>query len=110
MTWHAQLADIMAHIRAGRTDQTWRYPVRNGTMRVGVYAPVGKDAQTPHDQDEVYIIQSGSGVFQRGPERVPFKAGDVIFVPAHLDHRFEDFSADFVTWVVFYGPKDGESP
>lgn len=109
MTWQARLADIMAHIRAGRTEQTWRYPIRHGSMRVGVYAPVGEDAQTPHDQDEVYIVQSGRGVFQRGGERAPFQAGDVLFVPARMEHRFEGFTPDFVTWVVFYGPKEGEA-
>jgi hypothetical protein len=23
-------------------------------------------------------------------------------------HRFEEFSADFATWVMFWGPKGGE--
>jgi hypothetical protein len=30
--------------------------------------------------------------------------------PAGAVHRFENFSNDFVTWVVFYGPQGGESP
>jgi hypothetical protein len=25
-------------------------------------------------------------------------------------HRFEDFSDDFCTWVMFYGPEGGEQP
>jgi hypothetical protein len=25
-----------------------------------------------------------------------------------VEHRFENFSHDFVTWVVFYGPQVGE--
>jgi uncharacterized protein YjlB len=32
----------------------------------------------------------------------------VLFVPAGTTHRFEDFSADFATWVVFWGPQGGE--
>jgi hypothetical protein len=32
----------------------------------------------------------------------------VFFVAAHVEHRFEQFSPDFVTWVVFWGPKGGE--
>ena len=27
---------------------------------------------------------------------------------AGVEHRFEDFSADFATWVFFYGPEGGE--
>jgi len=34
--------------------------------------------------------------------------GDVIFAPAGIEHRFENFSDDFVTWVIFYGPVGGE--
>jgi hypothetical protein len=30
--------------------------------------------------------------------------GDVLFVAAHEEHRFVDFSDDFKVWVVFYGP------
>jgi uncharacterized RmlC-like cupin family protein len=41
-------------------------------------------------------------------ERTPFRAGDVLFVCAGVPHRFENFSADFATWVFFYGPEGGE--
>ena len=33
-----------------------------------------------------------------------------LFVPAGRRHRFEDFSENYVTWVVFYGPPEGETP
>jgi hypothetical protein len=33
----------------------------------------------------------------------------VLFVPAGHEHRFEDFTPDFATWVIFYGPDGGES-
>ena len=32
----------------------------------------------------------------------------VLFVPAGVEHRFDDFSDDFAAWVVFFGPKGGE--
>jgi hypothetical protein len=32
----------------------------------------------------------------------------VFFVPAGVAHRFERFSPDFATWVVFWGPHGGE--
>ena len=83
--------------------------VRNhGTLELGYYKPVGTDPQDPHDQDEVYIVESGSGHFVVEDERVTFKAGDALFVPAFVTHRFEDFSDDFAAWVIFYGPKGGE--
>jgi mannose-6-phosphate isomerase-like protein (cupin superfamily) len=38
-----------------------------------------------------------------GGERTPVGAGDLLFVPAGDIHRFETFSDDFCTWVVFIG-------
>jgi mannose-6-phosphate isomerase-like protein (cupin superfamily) len=84
--------------------------MRHGSLEVRYYAPRGGDPQTPHSQDELYVIGSGHGSFVRGDERVPFVAGDALFVAAGVEHRFEDFSDDFGTWVMFYGPEGGEQP
>jgi mannose-6-phosphate isomerase-like protein (cupin superfamily) len=81
---------------------------RHGSMVLKLYAPVGYDPQTPHEQDELYIVERGSGVFRRGTERVRFGPGDVLFAEAGVDHRFEEFDDDFASWVVFWGPKGGE--
>ena len=80
----------------------------HGTLAVELYAPVGHDPQTPHTRDEVYFVARGKGRFFDGSESYPVEAGSFLFVPAGQVHRFEDFSADFVVWVVFYGPKGGE--
>jgi mannose-6-phosphate isomerase-like protein (cupin superfamily) len=77
-------------------------------MSVGLYAPVGKDPQTPHTQDEVYIVRSGYADFVMSGERHPCERGDVLFVAAGVEHRFESLSADFSAWVVFWGPDGGE--
>lgn len=82
--------------------------MHHGSMVLRYYAPKGSDSQTPHEQDEIYVVASGRGTFSCGGKRVPFGPGDALFAPAGAKHRFEDFSADFGTWVVFYGPKGGE--
>jgi mannose-6-phosphate isomerase-like protein (cupin superfamily) len=82
--------------------------LRHGSLSVEVYAPRGHDPQQPHAQDELYIVYGGHGVFLDGENRVAFAAGDALRVPAGRVHRFENFSEDFVTWVVFYGPQGGE--
>jgi mannose-6-phosphate isomerase-like protein (cupin superfamily) len=78
-------------------------------ISVELFAPRGSDTQQPHDQDEAYIVASGSGMFRRGEERVPFQQGDFLFVAAGVSHRFEEFTDDFQTWVLFFGPKGGIS-
>jgi mannose-6-phosphate isomerase-like protein (cupin superfamily) len=82
--------------------------LENGSMELGYYKPVGVDEQSPHDQDEIYIVQSGHGTFVCGDKRIPFEPGDALFVAAGIEHRFAGFSDDFAAWVVFYGPTGGE--
>lgn len=82
--------------------------LEHGSMELGYYKPDGPDDQEPHDQDEIYIVHTGCGEFQLGDERIAFGPGDALFVPAHVEHRFVEFSDDFATWVVFWGPPGGE--
>jgi mannose-6-phosphate isomerase-like protein (cupin superfamily) len=115
----ASLADLLARL-PGPVSPGWPEGERfaqafgHGSMSVELYAPVGIDPQQPHDRDELYVVARGHGVFVRGAaprsSREPVQAGDVLFVPAREPHRFETFSDDFATWVVFYGPPGGESP
>jgi len=83
--------------------------MKHGSMSVEYYAPEKVDLQTPHRQDELYVIASGSGKFVRNGEKISFQQGDVLFVPAGIEHRFEDFTNDFATWVIFYGKEGGEA-
>lgn len=84
--------------------------LNHGSLELRWYAPHGEDRQTPHSRDEVYVVASGRGWFRRGEERFAFGPGDALFVAAGVAHRFEDFSPDFGTWVMFYGPEGGETP
>lgn len=81
----------------------------HGTMRVEAYAPRGHDPQAPHAQDELYLVVRGEGDFVLEGTRHRCGPGSAFFVPAGASHRFEGFSADFATWVVFYGPAGGET-
>ncbi len=107
---HVTLARAVAALAEGPPgSRPWAELMTRGTLRVGLYAPRGEDTQQPHDQDEVYVVMSGRGTFRNGPARHPFQPGDVLFVPAGAEHRFEDFSDDLYVWVVFYGPPGGET-
>jgi len=105
-SWHFNARDAAAlPLPEGRRSAE---VLRYGSLEVRWYAPKGSDPQTPHERDEVYVVASGRGTFLRGTQRVAFEVGHMLFVPARMEHRFEDFSPDFATWVVFYGPAGGE--
>ncbi|MGW9686961.1 cupin domain-containing protein [Flagellimonas sp. 2504JD1-5] len=80
----------------------------HGTLAVEIYKPEKVDLQQPHTRDEVYVVVSGTGDFLNGGVRTQFEPGDFLFVPAGVEHRFENFTDDFSTWVIFYGPEGGE--
>jgi len=92
----------------GKTSADFVTLFQQGTLEVEIYRPVGVDDQQPHAKDELYVVIAGTGTFVHGDERSSFGPGDALFVRAGIVHRFEDFSADFSTWVFFYGPAGGE--
>ena len=74
-----------------------------GDLEIEFYQPNKIDKQTPHEKDELYIVAKGTGTFMREGVSYEIKENDVLFVPAKQEHRFVNFSADFATWVIFYG-------
>jgi uncharacterized protein YjlB len=82
---------------------------RHGTMEVRWWTPRMPDDQMPHRRDEIYFVAEGSGVFNRAGAKHPCRPGDVLFVAAGVPHSFEDCTADFGVWVLFWGPPGGET-
>lgn len=92
-----------------QTDFPFILMMKHGTMTMEYFSPKKIDTQSPHKQDELYVIIKGHATFLRDDERTDCKTNDVLFVPAGMIHRFENFSDDFATWVIFYGPEGGET-
>ena len=105
---HLTAADALARL-PGPSGERFATLFRHGTLEVEFYAPRGRDPQTPHRRDELYVVVSGRGDFVHDGRRTPFGPGDCLFVAAGVEHRFERFSDDFGAWVFFYGPEGGES-
>jgi mannose-6-phosphate isomerase-like protein (cupin superfamily) len=109
-----RLADARAGIPgpAGEHAVTFlRRGTLNAMLALGRFAPAPPlGAQTSHAQDELYVVIRGRGVLSHDGERDAFEAGDLLFVAAGTEHRFEEFSDDLAVWVLFYGPYGGEIP
>jgi len=82
--------------------------LKRGTLDVKLSLPVPPNQQTPHAQDEIYLIIRGRGVLIHDGKRDPFESGDLLFVAAGIEHHYEDFTEDLALWRVFYGPPGGE--
>ena len=112
-TWHTDATRLLSRL-PGPVTAAWPQGERfvqalaHGSMSVELYAPRGADPQQPHAQDELYFVHTGTGEFVLESQRCPVGPGSVLFVPAGRAHRFENFSDDFATWVVFWGPQGGE--
>ena len=86
----------------------YREQLRVPDLSLGTYSiPAGADdPQSPHTEDEVYIVVSGHGTLwtpESSAEAVP---GAVLFVPAGEEHRFVEVIEDLTVLVVF-GPAVG---
>jgi mannose-6-phosphate isomerase-like protein (cupin superfamily) len=82
--------------------------IRHGTLQVKLSMPALPNEQSPHTQDEIYVIVRGYGVLVHDGERQPFEPGDLLFVAAGVPHHFAEFGDDLTVWVMFYGAEGGE--
>jgi mannose-6-phosphate isomerase-like protein (cupin superfamily) len=101
----AELADMVEHARAagGYVGEV----LRSDLLSAGLYLlPAGgKDAQQPHNEDEVYYAVSGRAKLRVAEEDHPVKAGSLLFVPALAVHFFHDIEEELVL-VVFWAPPE----
>lgn len=83
--------------------------LQQDTLDVKLSFPLRPNVQSPHEQDEIYVVIRGRGVLFHDGKREPFAPGDLLFVAAGIEHRFEESSDDFAVWRIFYGPPGGEA-
>jgi mannose-6-phosphate isomerase-like protein (cupin superfamily) len=63
------------------------------------------DPQSPHTEDELYVVMAGRASVTVGDESADVAPGAVVFVGAGVPHRFTDISERLVLVVVF-GPAE----
>ena len=102
------LADALSQL-PGPNGESFVSVFQHGTLIVEILAPPSKSPLPPHSQDEVYIVAQGTGELVNDGTRVPIRPGDFLFVPAGVQHHFENFTDDLTIWIIFYGPEGGEA-
>lgn len=86
----------------------WVEQLRVPDLSVGTYCiPAGGlDDQSPHTEDEIYVVTSGRARIVTPDGTAEVGPGSVIFVPAGEEHRFDEVTEDLALLVVF-GPAYG---
>ncbi len=85
-SYHASIDEAIKLL--GKENAPFVQVMKDGNMKVEYFAPKHLDRQSPHSQDELYIIIAGETEFFRDGETLKCCKGDVIFVPAKIEHRF----------------------
>jgi mannose-6-phosphate isomerase-like protein (cupin superfamily) len=93
---------------ADRPATSWIEHLRVADLSVGTYSvPAGgADTQSPHTEDEVYVVVSGRARLVTADGTADAVPGAVLFVPAGEEHRFVDVTEDLAVLVVF-APAEG---
>jgi quercetin dioxygenase-like cupin family protein len=86
----------------------WIEHLRAPDLSVGTYSIPrgGRDDQSPHTEDEVYVVTAGRAMFEADQDRTAVGPGSVIYVPAGQLHRFVDVTEDLAA-VVLFAPAEG---
>jgi mannose-6-phosphate isomerase-like protein (cupin superfamily) len=85
----------------------WAELLRVPDLSVGTYSiPAGgADGQSPHTEDEVYVVMTGRATLESGGRAVEVGPGSVAYVPAGEVHRFTGVTEDLAVLVLF-GPAE----
>jgi mannose-6-phosphate isomerase-like protein (cupin superfamily) len=107
---HAPLFTNIETLAADRASSGRRYHefLQIPDLSAGVYRlEVGaEDTQSPHAEDEIYVVLRGQARFRAGDADGAIGPGSVLFVPARMEHRFHSIRESLDVLVVF-GPAEG---
>lgn len=72
-------------------------------LNCGLYhLPAGsRDMQAPHDEDEVYLVLSGSARMRLGEAERSVGPGSLLYVSATTEHSFFEIEQDMTLLVIF---------
>ncbi len=94
-----------AHAKAGRAYHEF---LRVPALSAGLYVlPAGGvDGQSPHTEDEVYVVMEGRARFRAGEDDRAVGPGDVLYVRRGVEHRFHSIT-DELRVLVLFAPAEG---
>lgn len=75
------------------------------SMGLYVLPAGGTDPQSPHTEDEVYYVVSGTAKILVADEDRDVQAGSIVYVAKNVEHRFHSIKKE-LTLLVFFAPAE----
>ena len=96
----------------GAEPNDWIVHLSTDDLSLGTYCiPAGGlDDQSPHTEDEIYVVQTGRATLVTTSGTAAVGPGSVIFVPAGEQHKFTEVTEDLALLVVFAPPYGSRAP
>jgi mannose-6-phosphate isomerase-like protein (cupin superfamily) len=87
----------------GSEPNHWIVHLDSDDLSVGTYSiPAGGlDDQTPHTEDEIYVVRAGRATLVTSSGTAEVGPGSVVFVPAMEAHQFTEIDEDLALLVIF---------
>jgi mannose-6-phosphate isomerase-like protein (cupin superfamily) len=97
------IEDAALFTAPGESPNHWIERFRVPDLSVGTYSiPAGgTDDQTPHREDEIYVVTGGRAILNSDSATAAVQAGSVIYVPAGENHTFTQVTEDLTLLVIF---------
>lgn len=98
------VGELARHIGAG--EPVFKEFLRTRSLSCAIYQlPAGsRDMQSPHMEDEVYLVIKGRARLRAGTEESVIGAGSILYVRATAEHSFFDIEED-LTVIAIFGPQ-----
>ena len=98
-------------VPSGAEPNDWIVHLATNDLSLGTYCiPAGgTDDQSPHTEDEIYVVKTGQAALVTGSGTAAVGPGSVIYVPAGETHRFTDITEDLALIVIFAPPYGSRS-
>ena len=102
-----EMDDLITEQAAGK--RPYLEFLKEPSLSCGLYvlAAGSVDKQQPHLEDEVYYVIHGKGQISVGDEIRDVQPGSVVYVAAHVEHRFHDIREELKILVFFAPPESG---
>lgn len=87
----------------------WREFFRVPDVSMGLYTldAGADDLQTPHEEDEVYVVLEGQAILTADGVDHQARPGSILYVARHADHRFHTITERLRLLVIFAPAETG---